>query len=134
METMPMYEEMIVTGAWWDYVDAVAIHRVGAFLLRSYPGKIKPLMRKWSRSEDMWKRRTSIICQVSFKEDTDLDLLYHCIGNNFDHKDFFIRKAIGWALRSYAWVDSREVTRYVKANQDRLSPLSKKQALKNVGK
>ncbi len=134
MEVMPMYEEMIVTGAWWDYVDWVAIQRVGAFLLPSFPGKVKPLMRKWSRDDDMWKRRTSIICQVSFKQETDLDLLYYCIAQNFEHKDFFIRKAIGWALRSYAWIDPKEVVKYVKANDDRLSALSKKEALKNVGR
>lgn len=134
MATMPMYEEMIVTGAWWDYVDTVAIHRVGEFLIPLFPAKLKPLMRKWSRSDDMWKRRTSIICQVSLKQETDLDLLYHCIATNFDHKDFFIRKAIGWALRSYAWIDPDEVVRYVEANEGQLSSLSKKEALKNVGK
>lgn len=133
LETLPMYEEIITTGAWWDYVDAVAIHRVGAFLLRDFKRKISPLLRNWSRSDDLWKRRTSIISQVSSQEETNLGLLYHCIENNLDDREFFIRKAIGWALRAYAWTNPAEVRRYVAANESRLSPLSRREALKNVG-
>jgi 3-methyladenine DNA glycosylase AlkD len=81
----------------------------------------------------MWRRRTSIICQVSAKDRTDLDLLYACIEPNLADKDFFIRKAIGWSLRAYAWVDPKEIGRYVGANQARLSGLSRREALKNIG-
>jgi len=122
---------MIVTGAWWDYVDEVA-HHVG-YLLRAHPEKIGPAMRKWSADKDMWKRRVSIICQISFKKDTDLDLLYANIEPNLADRTFFIRKAIGWALRSYAWTNPEEVARYVAANEARLSGLSKREALKNIG-
>jgi 3-methyladenine DNA glycosylase AlkD len=128
---MSMYEEMIVTGAWWDYVDAVAIQRIGP-LLPAFPGRLKPRLRRWSTSSDMWKRRSSIICQVSAKRETDLDLLYACIEPNLDDKRFFIRKAIGWALRSYAWTDPKEIVRYVRANESRLSGLSKREALRNI--
>ena len=133
LDALPMYEEMIVTGAWWDYVDALAIHRVGAFLLRGFPREMKREMRRWSVDDDMWKRRTSILAQVTFKGDTDLKLLYDCIEPSLASREFFLRKAIGWALRSYAWTDPREVKRYVRANKDRLSNLSKREALKNVG-
>jgi 3-methyladenine DNA glycosylase AlkD len=129
-DELPLYEEIITTGAWWDYVDEMAGH-VG-ILMRSYPELIGPVMRAWSTDKDMWKRRVSIICQVAFKEDTDLDLLYANIEPNLADRNFFIRKAIGWALRSYAWTDPEEVTRYVAANEARLSGLSKKEALKNV--
>lgn len=132
LEALPIYEEMIVTGAWWDYVDAVAIHRVGEYLLPKYPGKIKRLLRAWSTSDDLWKRRTAIIAQVALKKETDLALLYLCIENNLGDKDFFIRKGIGWALRSYAWVDPREIERYVLRRGNALSPLSRREALKNV--
>lgn len=132
LDTLPLYEEIITTGAWWDYVDAVAIHRVGAYLLARYPKEVKRILLRWSRDEDLWKRRTSIIAQVSFKDATDLRLLYRCIENNLGDTDFFIRKAIGWALRSYAWVDPAEVKRYVSKNETTLSPLSKREALKNV--
>ena len=74
-------------------------------------------MRAWSRSTDMWKRRTAILCQLKFKADTDLALLYDCIEPNLGDKEFFIRKAIGWALRQHAWTDPDEVRRYVTRNK-----------------
>ena len=131
-DAVPTYEEMIVTGAWWDYVDAIATHQLGD-VLRSEPRRMKPLMRRWARAADsMWKRRAAILCQIAFKSETDLSLLYDCIEPNLAHKDFFLRKAIGWALRQYAWTDAREVRRYVAANRARLSPLSAREALKNI--
>jgi len=130
-ESLPMFEEMIVTGAWWDYVDEVA-HVVGD-LLRRHPKRIRPLMRRWSTDPNLWKRRVSIICQLSFKADTDLDLLYANIEPNLADRDFFIRKAIGWALRQYAWTDPQEVARYVRAHEAQLSGLSRREALKNIG-
>ncbi len=129
---LPMYQELITTGAWWDYVDEMA-HQVGD-LLRSYPDRLRPVMRAWSVDKDLWKRRVSIICQISFKEMTDLDLLYANIEPNLADRNFFIRKAIGWALRSYAWTDPDEVSRYVAANEARLSGLSRREALKNISK
>lgn len=133
LEALPMYEEMIVTGAWWDFVDFLAKHEVGG-LLRAFPEPMREEMLAWSRSNDMWKRRTSILCQLAFKKDTDLDFLYACIEPSIDSKEFFLRKAIGWALREYAWTDPREVARYVRENEERLSGLSRREALKNVPK
>jgi 3-methyladenine DNA glycosylase AlkD len=69
---------------------------------------------------------------VSFKGDTDLELLYACIAPSLSSREFFLRKAIGWALRSYAWTDPREIARWVRAHDRVLSPLSKREALKNV--
>lgn len=132
LQALPMYEEMIVTGAWWDYVDVLAIHRVGQHLLRRYPTPMRREMLRWSRADDMWKRRTSILCQVTFKRDTDLDLLYRCIEPSLRSKEFFLRKAIGWALRSHAWTDPGEVKRYVRAHEGELSGLSKREAMKNI--
>ena len=131
MASIPMFEEMIVSGAWWDFVDAIAGRQLGD-ILRSEPRPMSKLMRRWARDQHMWKRRASILCQLGFKRETDLTLLYDCIEPNLDGKDFFIRKAIGWALRQYAWTDPREVKRYVKANTARLSGLSVREALKNV--
>jgi 3-methyladenine DNA glycosylase AlkD len=128
---MDLYEEMIVTGAWWDYVDAIASRRVGP-ILREFPVPMKRLMRQWSRCDDLWKRRTSILCQLGSKDGTDLKLLYDCIEPSIGEKDFFLRKSIGWALRQYAWTDAAEVIRYVSEKGDALSPLSKREALKNV--
>lgn len=129
MAALPLYEEMITTGAWWDYVDVIAVHRLGR-LLRRYPAPMASRMRAWARGDDRWKRRSAILCQLSFKRDTDLGLLYECIDPSIDEKEFFLRKAIGWALREYSKTDGREVMRYVKQHRDRLSPLSKREALK----
>ncbi|HVH61990.1 MAG TPA: DNA alkylation repair protein [Candidatus Dormibacteraeota bacterium] len=127
---MPVIEELIVTGAWWDLVDETA-HVVGD-LLRKNPKQIRPLMRKWSTDSNLWKRRVSIICQLDFKRQTDLVLLYSNIQANFADRDFFIRKAIGWALRQYAWTDPQEVARYVREHEAELSSLSRREALKNI--
>jgi len=129
-ELMPMLEEMIVTGAWWDYVDELA-HIVGD-LLHEHRKEMRPIMRVWSKDPNLWKRRVSIICQISFKRDTDLELLYANIKPNLADRDFFIRKAIGWALRAYAWTDPKEVARYVREHEANLSGLSRREALKNI--
>jgi 3-methyladenine DNA glycosylase AlkD len=127
---MPMLEELVLSGAWWDTVDEVA-HLVGE-ILRAHPREMTRLMREWSTDPNLWKRRVSIICQNAFKRDTDLGLLYANIETNLEDRDFFIRKAIGWALRSYAWTDPHEVARYVHEHESRLSGLSRREALKNV--
>jgi 3-methyladenine DNA glycosylase AlkD len=132
MASLPMYEEMIVTGAWWDYVDALASKRLGE-ILRSEPAQMRKAMRAWSRGEDMWKRRSAILCQITFKKDADLDLLFGLIEPSIGSKEFFLRKAIGWALRSYAWTDEKPIVKYVEKNRARLSGLSIREALKNVG-
>ncbi len=128
---MTLYEELIVTGAWWDYVDTIASQRVGP-ILREHPGLMRRRMLSWSRSRDLWKRRTAIICQLGFKAHTDLELLYACIEPSLESQEFFLRKAIGWALRQYAWTDPAEIRRYVTARGDRLSNLSRREALKNI--
>jgi 3-methyladenine DNA glycosylase AlkD len=89
-------------------------------------------MRAWSTDPNLWKRRVSIICQLSFKRDTDLKLLYANIEPNLADRDFFIRKAIGWSLRAYAWTDPKEVARYVRTHKAELSGLSRREALKNI--
>jgi 3-methyladenine DNA glycosylase AlkD len=129
---MKMYEEMIVTGAWWDYVDDIASHRVGP-ILKANPATMQRKMLVWSRSNDLWKRRTAILSQLGFKQDTDLKLLYACIEPSLSSKEFFLQKAIGWALRQYAWTDDAEIRKYVKLNSKRLAALSRREALRNLG-
>ena len=131
LEALPVYEEMIVTGAWWDLVDSLASHRIGA-LLRRYPDEMKPILLAWAECDDLWKRRTAILAQLGFKRETDRDLLYECIRPSLGRPEFFLRKGIGWALREYAKTDLREVLRYVRLHEARLSPLSRREALKHV--
>jgi 3-methyladenine DNA glycosylase AlkD len=128
MKALPLYRELIVTGAWWDYVDAVS-HQVGV-LLRNEPEAMAKTLRAWATGTEMWLRRSAIIAQLDFGKDLDRQLLYDCIEPSIESREFFLRKAIGWALRQHARVEPREVLRYVKANRDRLSGLSKREALK----
>lgn len=127
--TVPMYEEMIVSGAWWDLVDELATHRLGG-LLATYPDTMRTLMLDWAHDKDLWKRRTAILCQNRFKARTDTALLFACIEPSLSDNDFFARKAIGWALREYAKTSPGEVIRYVKAKG--ISGLSRREALKNL--
>ncbi|MFI7125552.1 DNA alkylation repair protein [Nonomuraea sp. NPDC050153] len=127
--TVPMYEEMIVTGAWWDLVDELATHRVGG-LLATYPDSMRPLMLEWAHDDDLWKRRTAILSQNRFKERTDTALLFACIDPSLSDNDFFARKAIGWALREFAKTNPSEVLRYVNAKG--ITGLSRREALKNL--
>ena len=131
LDALPIYEEIVVTGAWWDYVDTIASNRLGG-LLRTYPKPMKPEIRRWSSDGELWKRRSAILCQLSFKEKTDLRLLYDCIRPSMESGEFFLRKAIGWALREHAKTDAVEVRRFVQAHEHDLSGLSKREALKNL--
>ncbi|GAA3133769.1 DNA alkylation repair protein [Streptosporangium carneum] len=128
-EAVPMYEEMIVSGAWWDYVDELAVHRVGG-LLTAFPDVMRPLMLEWARGDDLWKRRTAILCQNRFGSATDVGLLHACIEPSLADTDFFARKAIGWALREYARTDPHGVVRYV--DHMGITGLSRREALRNL--
>jgi 3-methyladenine DNA glycosylase AlkD len=132
MDALPTYHDLIVDGAWWDLVDPLATRTV-AELLALHRAQLTTTLLAWSRTPDLWLRRTSIICQVHARAATDLELLYACIEPNLGERDFFIRKAIGWALRAHAWTDPEEVARYVAANWERLAPLSRREALKHLG-
>jgi 3-methyladenine DNA glycosylase AlkD len=132
LSAMKMYDELIVTGAWWDYVDDIASHRIGP-ILKDFPAPMRRKMLSWSKSNNLWKRRSAIICQLGFKAETDLELLYACIEPSLGSSEFFLQKAIGWALRQYAWTDGAEVKKYVRLNRTRLSTLSCREALKNLG-
>lgn len=129
---MKVYEELVIIGAWWDYVDEIASRRVGP-ILRDYPGPMRRMMLTWSKSDNLWKRRTSILCQLGLKAETDLELLHSCIEPSLQSREFFLQKAIGWALRQYARTDGAAVKKYVRLNHTRLSALSRREALKHIG-
>jgi 3-methyladenine DNA glycosylase AlkD len=131
LDALELYDEMIVSGAWWDYVDTLAIHQIGD-LLRRYPDVIAATMLAWSRDADRWRRRTAIICQNSFKAATDEALLFACIEPNVSDRVFFIRKGIGWALREYAKTAPDSVRAFVAAHNSTISPLSRREALKHL--
>ena len=128
---LPMLEEMIVTGAWWDYVDQLAGKHMG-HLLSSYPADIRPVLLSWAEDADIWRRRTAILAQLRFKADTDTGLLFALIEPSIAEKEFFLRKAIGWALREYSKTCPEVVIDFVAANRHRLSTLSRREALKAI--
>ncbi len=130
-KALPMYEEMITIGAWWDLVDEIAAHQVGAILM-SDPKAVGKIMRTWSTCHDLWKRRASILCQLRLKGETNTTLLAACMRPSLSSKEFFLRKAIGWALRDYARTDPDWVRDYVATHDTQLSPLSKREALKHL--
>lgn len=128
--SLPLFEEFVVAGAWWDIVDESS-HGIGDILER-HREEVTPILRSWTSDPVLWKRRVSIICQLGHRGDTDLGLLRAAIEANLDDKDFFIRKAIGWALREYAKHDMLWVVDYVERLGTRLSPLSRREALKHA--
>ena len=129
-DVLPLYEEMITSSAWWDTVDELAAHRVGT-LLANDPAKMKPILLQWSKDKDLWKQRTAILSQLTFKTDADLDFLFATIEPSLERKEFWLRKAIGWALRTQAQFHQAEVLGYVREHRDILSGLTKREALKH---
>lgn len=127
---LPVYEEMIRTGAWWDLVDGVE-DRLGR-LLQAHRDAVTPLLLRWSTDPDFWIRRSSITAQLGAKANTDTRLLAGVIEANLADREFFIRKAIGWALREYAKTDPAWVRQFAATHVDALSPLSLREALRNL--
>jgi 3-methyladenine DNA glycosylase AlkD len=127
-ELIPLIEHMVRTGRWWDYTDELA-HRV-ADLHDADPVDTAILVRTWSTDPDLWMRRIAIISQLGRRDRLDAALLADVIRPNLGDDEFFIRKAIGWALREYARVDPAWVREY--ADGHPLSPLSRREALKHL--
>jgi len=122
---------LVTTKSWWDTVDTLAAHLVGP-LVQRHPALVAT-MDRWSTGDDMWLVRTAILYQLTWREDTDATRLFHYCVTQAGHRDFFIRKAIGWALREYARTDPTAVRAFVHAHTDRLAALSVREALKNIG-
>jgi 3-methyladenine DNA glycosylase AlkD len=133
--SLPLYRHLVVTGAWWDLVDAVATQHVGEVLGR-FPAEVTPTIRAWAVDEDLWLRRTAVLCQVKRKTATDVDLLRFALEQNLEDsrhgREFFVRKALGWALREHARTDPDWVRAFVAAHEARLSGLTRREALKHL--
>ena len=130
-ESMPLYRDLIVDGAWWDFVDEVATQLIGTVLLKNR-AMVQPTIRTWIEAEDLWLRRASIICQLKHKEATDTCLLSDACMANIDDKEFFIRKAIGWALREFAKTNADWVRQFVTVHESEMAPLSLREATKHL--
>ncbi len=127
---LPDVEHFIVTDSWWDTVDSLAAWTVGP-MVAGHP-ELLAVMDQWIDDDNLWLNRTAIIHQLSYKENTDVERLFRYCHRRADHTDFFVRKAIGWALRQYARVDPESVRAFVAEHDDVLSGLSKREALKHL--
>ena len=125
------FEKMITMKSWWDTVDYLAVNMTGTYFLK-YFEQVIPVTQLWMDSENIWLQRTCILFQLKYKKDTKVELLdsfiLHCNGS----KEFFINKAIGWALREYSKTNPEFVKNYVEHND--LNPLSKREALKVINR
>lgn len=130
IEVLPLLTHMIDTGQWWDLVDAVQGHF--SELLTTHQFALTKLLREWVHHENKWRRRTSIIAQLKLKKSTDTELLAYAITENAADKDFFIRKAAGWALREYAKSNEPRVKDLLKTHRDELSLLTIREASKHL--
>jgi 3-methyladenine DNA glycosylase AlkD len=124
---LDLLEQLILEKSWWDSVDSL-VHNVGAISLK-YPDSI-PMLERWAQTENFWLRRASILHQLGLKGKTDEARLFRFILENAHDSEFFIRKAIGWALREYSYVNPEAVQNFVLEHQKELSNLSKHEALK----
>lgn len=123
-------EYMIITKSWWDTVDTISGGTLGVHF-RRFPEVRGKYLAKWRKSENFWLRRVTILFQLNYKQDTDFDLLCELINENLGSKEFFINKAIGWALRQYARTDPKTVKKFVTATKG-LHPLSRREAMKHL--
>lgn len=131
LHALPLYERMIREGAWWDTVDVLAAHLVGHLLLHQRK-TMKPLLETWVKDECLWIRRTAILAHLKHKQETDETQLFdHCL-KLASETDFFIRKAIGWALREYSKTSPDAVRNFLKTHGENLSGLSRREASKRL--
>jgi 3-methyladenine DNA glycosylase AlkD len=126
-EFIETLEYLLVTKSWWDTVDTISGGVLGIHF-RRYPQVRAETLARWRKSENFWLRRATILFQLGYKKNTDFPLLCDIIRDNLGSKEFFINKAIGWALRQYSRVDAQAVRTFVA--QTDLQPLSAREALK----
>lgn len=131
VEALPLLEELIRTGAWWDLVDELAAHRVGAVLAQS-PARVKASLRRWSRGDDLWLRRAAILAQLKSRDATDVDFLFEVIEPAVEEKEFFLRKAIGWALRELSRWSPDAVERWLREHEGRAAGLTVREARRGL--
>ena len=124
---LPKIKKLAQTKPWWDTIDFLC--RSVGFICLHYP-ETKKFVLEWSRDEDFWLRRIAIEHQLLQKEETDVQLLEQILINNLNQTEFFINKAIGWALRDYSKTNPDWVREFIEKYKDRLSKLSIKEGSK----
>lgn len=126
-ESVELFERLVVTKSWWDTVDGLASNIVG-FHFQRFPELQEPWIDRWRAAENFWLRRITLLFQLKYKSNTDVPLLFALIEENRNSDEFFIQKAIGWALREYSKTDAAAVKQFIA--QTDLAPLSVREGLK----
>ncbi|MBC1489084.1 DNA alkylation repair protein [Listeria sp. FSL L7-1485] len=129
-EAIQIYEKLVITKSWWDTVDGLAGTVISTHF-NLYPELIPHYNAQWINGDNIWLARTAILFQLKYKEKTDSELLFSNCEKWLESKEFFIQKAIGWALRQYAKVNPEEVREFI--NSHTLAPLSRREAIKHIG-
>lgn len=130
-ERIRLIEWMITHESWWDTVDFIASNIAGVWF-KLHPEEILPVTGRWMTSGNIWLQRTCLLFQLKYRHETDFGLLSRFIEQLAAEKEFFIRKAIGWALREYSKTNPEAVLKFVETQV--LSPLSRREALKIIHK
>lgn len=131
LASYPLYQRMIREGAWWDFVDPISIGLVG-YAWRTERAAARVELEKWLVDDDFWVRRAAILSQLRLKGETDIEFLERCCLECAHEKEFFIRKALGWALRQYSYTDADWVSAFIDRHRDRLSPLTIREGAKRL--
>lgn len=129
IDDIQLIEKILTTNSWWDSVDTIAKYILGQYLIE-FPNETKKVIDRFSDSDNMWLNRANILFQLGYKQKTNAYILFRECIKHAHSKEFFIQKAIGWALREYGKYFPNEVKEFVK--QANLKPLSNKEALKNI--
>ncbi|MBC9729654.1 DNA alkylation repair protein [Streptomyces sp. TRM68367] len=127
---LPVARHLVTTVPWWDTVDLLAVHVVGA-LVAADP-ELTADMDAWIADDDLWVARAALLHQLRYKERTDTERLFAYCLRQSGHADFFVRKAVGWCLREYAKTDPDAVRDFLVREGNRFSPLSVREALRNI--
>jgi 3-methyladenine DNA glycosylase AlkD len=129
--TLGLIRELALAKSWWDSVDGLA--GIGRIILFRHP-ELRYMVREWGSHDSFWVNRLAILHQLGWRDATDTSLLFELCLAHAHSKEFFVRKAIGWALRDYAWTNPDAVRGFVEENRGKLSNLSVREALKNISR
>lgn len=131
LESLPLVERLIREGAWWDLVDTTVSYFLSPLALKE-PKPLGPVLEAWIDDDDLWIRRAAIIVHNGHREATDEARLFDFCRRRAHEKEFFIRKAIGWALRDYSKSAPDAVRAFLLAERERLSGLSFREGAKHL--
>lgn len=128
-EDISFIQHLIITHSWWDTVDMIAKHHLGSYLKR-FPEETSTVIQRFSNANHLWLNRSAILFQLEYKEETNTKLLFQLCIKHKDTGEFFINKAIGWALREYGKINPQAVIAFVSKNC--LAPLSEQEAIRKL--